>query len=265
MPKVSVSSIAQAPVVATFQHSSPHVESRAIFARDVDPIHAHVHVMPSGACFEADGQENDCVLYVWKGLVRAGRVDLGAGSSAVAEYGTSLRLEAADGGATLITFQLQRRDQEPPAGGRIHLLPSDRVPRSDISEKPIGSALHADAHCPTCRVWMHENFYYGADEETPLHSHSEDEVIFVTSGSVRLGARLFGPGTAVAVAANTKYGFFSGPDGLGFVNFRGASPTYSAADGSLTMDEGQFWRAAVGKPEYIFLEQEDHDSNRVRA
>ena len=34
-----------------------------------------------------------------------------------------------------------------------------------------------------------------------------------------------------------KYGFFSGPDGLSFINFRGTSPIYTSADGSIVLDE----------------------------
>ena len=112
-------------------------------------------------------------------------------------------------------------------------------------------ALHADSHCPTCRLWLHENDYPDANVETEVHSHSEDEVIFVRAGSVRLGNRVHGPGTALAIAANTKYGFFSGHDGLSLVNFRGASPTYTSADGTVVMDEAELWRARVKQPEYL--------------
>ena len=81
---------------------------------------------------------------------------------------------------------------------------------------------------PDVQAVAHENDYSNADEETALHSHSEDEVIFVRAGSIRLGNAVHGPGTALAIAAHTKYGFFSGPGGLSFVNFRGTSPTYTS-------------------------------------
>jgi hypothetical protein len=90
-----------------------------------------------------------------------------------------------------------------------------------------------------------------ADKETAVHSHSEDEVIFVHTGSIRLGNKIYGPGTALAIAADTKYGFFSGPDGLGFVNFRGTSPTYTSGDGKTVMDEADLWRGLLGAPEYL--------------
>ena len=141
----------------------------------------------------------------------------------------------------------------PNAGGHIHLLPSEKVPRTQGmgGNQGIGGALHADAGCPTCSVWLHENSYAMADKETAPHSHSEDEVIFVHTGSIRLGNRLYGPGTALAIAAATKYGFHSGPDGLGFVNFRGSSPTYTSADGKVVMDVAELWRGLLGRPEYV--------------
>ena len=115
----------------------------------------------------------------------------------------------------------------------------------------IGGALHANAQCPTCSVWLHENSYAMADKETTVHSHSEDEVIFVHTGSIRLGNRIYGAGTALAIAANTKYGFFSGPDGLGFVNFRGTSPTYTSGDGKTVLDEAELWQGMLGSPQYL--------------
>ena len=84
-----------------------------------------------------------------------------------------------------------------------------------------------------------------------MHSHSEDEVIFVRDGAIKLGNRLYGPGTALAIGANVKYEFWTGPEGMSFVNFRGASPTYTTADGSFVLDEAKFWQGAVGAPQYL--------------
>jgi hypothetical protein len=180
---------------------------------------------------------------------------LEARSSAVVEYRASLTATGCGEGAVLLAFNLRQRRSEDRAGGTVHLLPSDRVPRVlSMGGSPVGAALHADSQCPTCKVWLHENDYSLADHETALHSHSEDEIIFVRAGSIRLGSRILGPGTALAIAANTKYGFFTGPTGLSFVNFRGSSPTYSSGDGSVVMDEAELWRSHVGKPEFLVLQ-----------
>jgi hypothetical protein len=61
----------------------------------------------------------------------------------------------------------------------------------------------------------------------------------------------YGPGTALAIAANVRYGFHSGPAGLHFINFRGSSPTYTSADGLTVLDEAELWRSALGRPAYL--------------
>jgi hypothetical protein len=212
-----------------------------------------VHELDAHAGLTVTGDPADVALFVWKGTIQAGGSELGEKSSAVVEHGMLLRIEAGAGGATVLAFNLRAGEGSNLHGGHVHLLPRDRVPRTEAlgGNEGIGGALHADAQCPTCSVWLHENSYAMADKETAVHSHSEDEVIFVHTGSIRLGNRIYGPGTALAIAANTKYGFFSGPDGLGFVNFRGTSPTYTSGDGKTVMDEAELWRGLLGAPEYL--------------
>jgi hypothetical protein len=113
----------------------------------------------------------------------------------------------------------------------------------------MGGGIHADAACPTCTVWLHENDFHCKNGTTvPLHSHSEDEIIFVTAGEIRLGNRRYGPGTALAITANTVYGFEAAPEGLSFINFRAASPTVTTPHG--VHDEAQMWTSKLGKPPY---------------
>jgi hypothetical protein len=252
MPRVSLASVEKAPVVPSPEGARGEVETRAIFNRDRDPIHLYLHRLGPGAALHFTDAPTDCAFYVWDGAVEAGGARLASRSSAIVEYGGSLMATACTEGATLLAFSLKERGIEERAGGHVHLLPNERVPRIDVAQgKRVGMALHADSQCPTCKLWLHENDYPDADVETALHSHSEDEVIFVRAGTIRLGNRLHGPGTALAIAANTKYGFWSGPDGLSFVNFRGTAPTYTSADGSIVLDEAELWRSQVGKPEYL--------------
>jgi hypothetical protein len=252
MPRVSIVCADDAPVVAAPSGTSGLVTTRAIFSGDSDPIHLYLHRLNAGAAVCFSGSSTDCLLYVWDGAATAHGARLTARSSAIVEYGASLTVNAGAEGAGILEFRVKDRNAEDRAGGHVHLLPSERVPRVEINEgKRVGMALHADSHCPTCRLWLHENDYPDADVETDVHSHSEDEVIFVRAGSIRLGNRVHGPGTALAIAANTKYGFFSGRAGLSLVNFRGASPTYTSADGTVVMDEAELWRARVKQPEYL--------------
>jgi quercetin dioxygenase-like cupin family protein len=57
------------------------------------------------------------------------------------------------------------------------------------------------------------------------HAHSTDEIILVTQGDLTLGAQELRAGSAIYIAANTLYGFRSGPDGAVFLNFRTAART----------------------------------------
>jgi hypothetical protein len=252
MAKVSIATMDKAARVPSAE-AIGEIDSRALFSGTGQPIHLCVHQFGAHAALTITGDPADVALFVWKGSVQAGGVELSEKSSAVVERGMSLRVEAGAGGASVLAFNLEAGDSGNGRGGHVHLLPRGHVPRTESlgGNEGIGGALHADAQCPTCSVWLHENSYAMADKETAVHSHSEDEVIFVHTGSIRLGNKIYGPGTALAIAADTKYGFFSGPDGLGFVNFRGTSPTYTSGDGKTVMDEADLWRGLLGAPEYL--------------
>lgn len=138
-------------------------------------------------------------------------------------------------------------------------MPRERVPRfGDTADSPLSGGLHADAAGAPWTVWLHEN-RFGApgdapiDPEAGVHSHTEDEVIFVTAGQIRLGSRLCRPGTALAIAANTMYGFTAGPAGLGFINFRPGLPRDIRFKNGQTMDEIGYWRSRVPPPQPITL------------
>jgi hypothetical protein len=241
-----------APTVAAPADSTGAVETRALFHQDSDSIHLHLHRLGAGASLNVAGAPADRLIYIWQGAVEAGGRNLAPRSTAIVEYGSALRLTALEPATSVLVFHRRQRGNTLHAGGHVHLLPSERVPRVDnAGGSRTGMALHADAQCATCQVWLHENDFGEAGGEVAVHSHSEDEVIFVRAGSVRLGKRLHGPGTAIAIAANTKYGFMAGPEGLSILNFRGAAPIYVSADGSVVLDEAELWRNTVGPLEYL--------------
>lgn len=53
-----------------------------------------------------------------------------------------------------------------------------------------------------------------------LHSHDEDEIIYVLDGEMILGKQSLRKGSSLFVAAKTRYGFRVGPEGVKFLNFR---------------------------------------------
>jgi quercetin dioxygenase-like cupin family protein len=66
---------------------------------------------------------------------------------------------------------------------------------------------------------------YAPDSEIRIHSHDEDEIIYVLSGAMRINNRTLGPGSTLTIPGGTFYGFHAGPDGLCILNFRPRSDT----------------------------------------
>jgi quercetin dioxygenase-like cupin family protein len=62
---------------------------------------------------------------------------------------------------------------------------------------------------------------YRPDAEIRLHSHDEDEIIYVLDGAMRINNRTVGPGACLTIPGGVFYGFRAGPDGLRILNFRG--------------------------------------------
>lgn len=72
---------------------------------------------------------------------------------------------------------------------------------------------------------------YGANEVVDLHSHDDDELIYIVEGEIKVGNRLLTAGSTVYVTGDTLYGFSTGPNGVRFVNFRGrADWTFRTAE-----------------------------------
>ena len=209
--------------------------------------------MQAGDALRIAPADADGTAYLWKGKLTAGGLALAAGSSLIVERGAALDVTASEDGTLLLMFTARLSADKLRAGGHVHLLPAENVPHyGDVN---AGGRLHASASCATCSVWLHENST-PAQTEAPsqaaraagVHSHTEDEVIVVTSGQMRLGNKLFGPGTAIAIPANTFYGFTTGPEGLSFVNFRAGAPGEIRFASGQTMDEIGYWMQQLETP-----------------
>jgi hypothetical protein len=252
MPKVSIATADDAPLVASPPGSAGAVESRALFDGDADPIHAHLHRLGREGRLRLAPKAADWTAYVWRGEVEAGGRTLPAGSSLVVERGAAVELRGRAESSQLVSFQTNRPPAAPRSGGHVHLLPEAQTPRAVFATHALEGRIHANSECPTCTVWLHENIVPPpAKEMGGVHAHSEDEVIFVTSGEMQFGTRRLGPGAAVAIAANAFYSFTSGADGLGFVNFRPDLPTAVIYKDGRRLDEPAAWRDAMPAPAYL--------------
>lgn len=257
MAKVIVSEPQKAPQVAMPAGLRGQGRVFALVEPERFPLTLHRVDLEPGERFDVGPREADTVLYIWTGGVGSGGCSLPAGSSLIAERGASAVVQAGFEGASVFVFSSTEPGRG--EGGHVHLLPRARVPACErMSEQSdTGGAIHADSDCPTCEVWLHENHFAGADAPTPdeaargIHSHSEDEIIVVLGGQMRLGGKLVGPGTALAVAADTLYSFTPGHKGLSFVNFRARRPGDIQFANGPAMSETGLWRAILPRPEYL--------------
>ncbi len=259
MPKVSIVPLDKARTVAAPQACSGIGQAKVYLDDERSPLHLHLYEIAVGHPLQIEQSAIDRVIYIWRGSVRAGGHLLSEGSSAIVEHGRSLNLQGEGTMSRILVFAAANASHQSRPGGHVHLMPVERVPRTKVAEgsRAAVGGMHANSECPTCQVWLHENTFPGvaavSKEESVLgiHSHTEDEIIFVTDGQIRLGSRLHGPGTALAIAANTLYGFTAGPEGMRFVNFRAGQPGDIRFASGNVMDEVAYWRDHTSPPDYV--------------
>ena len=253
MLKVSIATLDQAPWVIVPEGLAGVDQARALFAGERHPIHLHAYDLSAGETLTIGPREVECLAYVGGGAVVANGVRLDQGSSAIVERGGQVLLAAADRAAQVLVFSGARRPASLRPGGMVHLLPCDRIPHiADIAGSGVGGGLHADGRCEGCELWLHENHFPALFDPKGVHGHTEDEIIYVTHGSIGLGRRSYGPGTALAIAAQTFYGFNAGPEGLRFINFRATLPREIFFQDGTRMDETAVWQVGADRPlEYV--------------
>jgi hypothetical protein len=246
------------PKVAIVTPDKVSARSGAYFGGEKHPIHLNRMALAPGEKLRITQQSADCAVYVWQGEVTAGGIALAADSSAIVEAGEELELTGVCE-AVVLTFAAATPASHGRGGGHVHLLPTDRVPRAAelAGSTGVGGGIHADGQCATCEVWLHESHFAPAQPIWPeqaargIHAHSEDEVIFITKGAIRLGQKLFPAGSAVAIAAQTLYAIAPGPEGMSFINFRAGTPSDIRFASGMAISETDYWQQRLPRPEYI--------------
>src|ERR1700733_227239 len=104
MAKVSIATLDTAPVVDLPQGYQGSAHTQALFDRDKDPIHAHVHEFEQDAVLRIGPKSSDCLAYVWKGAVEAGGRRLAAGASLIVEHGATIEIRGIDDISQIVTF-----------------------------------------------------------------------------------------------------------------------------------------------------------------
>jgi hypothetical protein len=205
-----------------------HVLDGAARARLVSPpgfsLWMVVAELDDGATITWPAVHGDEAVYVQTGAFAVDGRTAPARGAAIVEADVPARGRAV--GPTRIVH-MGPVDPRPPDDG-IH-GPAGAGPRGVHVVGPRGtwaaaaptsdSHYFADSTCPTCRITL-LSVGRSAPYESPVHSHTQDELIHVVAGGIRLGRRHVGPGDTLAIAAGTRYGFRGDDDGFVFLNHR---------------------------------------------
>ncbi len=258
MGRVIFAEVEQAPIAG---HPLPQgisgegeIASRAMLDTPDRPLMVWQHDMAPGAALRLDRPASGHALYVRSGSVEAEGETLGEGGTVIAEHLCATALRAGAEGAVLLDFHAPDGCSEKPAkaGGHVHVIGKLGILRTGngketdpADEASYSGILWADAGCPTCDLWLHKSALRGHVSQTgSLHSHSADEIIFITRGEMLMGQRRLKPGTAVAIDGDTRYRLGTGEDGLTFLNFRshGSAVSLYEQANKEPIDERSLWR-----------------------
>ncbi|MCY3862413.1 MAG: hypothetical protein OXG67_10680 [bacterium] len=225
----AVEVIHAAEVEATARYPATTVEvAGSLAARPVSPDGASLWLiaadLAAGTELRWGTEHGDEAVYVCSGsLAVDGRVcpvdgamvvEAGVAASAIAESDTSI-LHMGPADATPPTDGLRGPAESDGRSVRI-VGPGGVWATVDESQR---TRFFSDASAPTNRLWL-----LASDRpqyfESSAHSHSQDELIHVLRGEIRVGRRMVGVGDTLWVAADRRYKLYSGDDGVHFINYR---------------------------------------------
>ena len=227
------------------------VTSRSVITGEDRPIALFVHDLAPGAEISWSGPARSHAAYLWDGSAESGGVALRKDAALIIEHGANADLRAGPDGARVVHFVHSPAHSDAPRqdGGHVHAVMPDGVYTGRYTSGSFHTLI-AESNCPHCDTWLHRSHFPvpatpGTGIQVPAHFHTEDEVIFILSGGVKVGTRALGPGTALAVDANTTYTFRTSDAGVVFINFRPSNPYV------VMMDRGKPFHAPMSEREDI--------------
>ncbi|MEO5839559.1 MAG: hypothetical protein ABIQ73_01505 [Acidimicrobiales bacterium] len=87
----------------------------------------------------------------------------------------------------------------------------------------------ADSSCPTCRICVFRIEHPDSDDPDLPHHHTQDEIIFVLEGELRLGSYRCPAGTAISIPAHMRYSLRSDGTAFKFLNYRRDASRFAMA------------------------------------
>jgi quercetin dioxygenase-like cupin family protein len=176
--------------------------------------------MDPGASLAWTARHGDEGLYVVRGAVEVdGRV-CPADGAVVVESGVAATLTAVQ--ATQLVHLRSTGDAQAARGSLVHVVGPAGWAVSG-REAGLETRWFTDSTCPTCSIALLHVRHDGADRRVRAHSHSQDEIIHMLSGSIALGSRVLGPGSSLCIPADVRYAFVGGARGYAYLNYRAAA------------------------------------------
>lgn len=211
-------------------------------------VRAH---LSAGSTIDFPPVHGDEAVYVVSGAVTLEGRRSQAGGAVIVESGVECRIEAV--GATEIVHVGAAAVAAPangplgppaPDGHGVHVFGPNGRDESRRGDDVL-SHWFADGTCPRCRIQLFRVQHDHANREAGVgHSHSQDEIIHVLAGSIRLGRRTCGPGSSVCVPAHRRYALHPASASHTFLNYRaGVSSLTRSRDDEPYLETAEVARA----------------------
>jgi quercetin dioxygenase-like cupin family protein len=196
--------------------------------------------LAEGATLTWGSQHGDEAVYVIDGLVTIDGRTCPTGGMIVVEADVAAELHAEQPTTIL---HVGPTDPKAPTDGllgpadphnhQVHVFqPEDSV----FIGTNVGQVNFTDSTCPTCRISVFRVDCSLPEFDAASHSHSEDEIIHVLSGSLQVGPQRVDAGMSVAIPGDRRYGFRATAP-FSFFNFRRDASTMVFKPGDTPMLE----------------------------
>jgi quercetin dioxygenase-like cupin family protein len=223
-----------------------------------------------GAALEWDARHGDEAIFVESGVLESGVLESGVLESGVLESGVlesgvlnpdaDTEVETVHQGTTLIIeagvpWRVRTVGPEPtrivhfgtiattaPANGMLGPPVAEGHGVHTVRPEDAGtiaftgdatSVYFSDSTCPTCRItfFLYDGSAFADGYTGASHFHSEDEIIHMLEGELRVGPLTVLPGAAIAVPAELRYGLRT-PGPYRYLDYRADVSTAVVQPGS---------------------------------
>jgi quercetin dioxygenase-like cupin family protein len=237
METAQVSGAASNAVADTGSYSAPHCRAigparGALFHPEGYSLWRVVGELGQGAALVWDAAHGDEAIYVESGALVFDGTVVGEGSTFIVEAGVPSRVDAVGTVGTALTrlVHFGTTATTSPADGMLGAPATDgrgvHVVRPEDADTihftgDATSVYFTDSTCPTCRIafFLYDGSSFSEGYTGASHFHSEDEIIHMLEGELRVGPLSVVPGAAIAVPGTLRYSLRT-PGPYRYLNYR---------------------------------------------